>query len=601
MIILGLYEGHNGTAALMKDGKIIAAASEERFTRVKNEMSLPVKAAQYCLKAANITIKDVDVVAAASIQQNLIWNKIKRESTYKIEDYAHEQHVYFKPLLLEKKDPVETLWNYVQDVEKRKGVQKTYYDYSGLNKKNLLDNNYYQELRLKAFEQHLGVDRAKVRFMEHHEAHAAYAYYSSPFRGDTLVLTADGVGDFGINATVSVAKDDKVTRIFASKNCNIVRIWRYMTLLLGMKPVEHEYKVMGLAPYANSRELERAYKVFGEVFKLNGLEFEYKNRPTDLYFYFKDKLEGCRFDGIAGALQKMTEEVFTDWVKAAVAKTGIKRVVFAGGLAMNIKLNLAIIDLPEVEEFYVGANPGDESDAIGVCYMIMAEHCEKNGISKKCLLPLPDVYLGPSFTSEDVLAAIKETKVEGKYEVRRNVTNREVAKLISEGEIIGVCRGRMEFGARALGNRSILADPSKPGIVRKINTQIKYRDFWMPFTPTLLADRGDKYLINPKHIDSPFMTVGFNTKPVAHTQILQALHPEDLTARPQLVTKQQNPDYYDLISEFEKITGIGGILNTSLNLHGHPVVCHPRDAIEVMEKSDLDMMYFGEVLMVRKR
>lgn len=363
-----------------------------------------------------------------------------------------------------------------------------------------------------------------------------------------------------------------------------------------MKPLEHEYKVMGLAPYANAKELARAYPVFDELMRVEGLEFRWNKKPKDLYFHFKDKLEGCRFDGIAGALQKVVEELTVQWVKNAIQRTGIRQVVFAGGLAMNIKLNMVIASMPEVTNLFVGPNPTDESNAIGVCYYITNEYYKQ----KRKMAPMEHSYYGSNITNYGVIKAIDENNIRNKYRIIQGVTNKSIAQYLTKGKTIGICRGRMEFGARALGNRSILANPSDSNIVRKINDQIKFRDFFMPFTPSILYERANDYLINPKNIASPFMTIGFDSTPLARKELIAAMHPADFTIRPQIIKKEVNPDYYDLIKEFEKLTGIGGVLNTSLNLHGYPIVRSPKDAIEVMENSELDMMYFGDILMMRK-
>jgi carbamoyltransferase len=601
MYILGISEGHNSSACLMKDGVVIAATHEERFTKIKNQADYPKEAIDYCLKEAGISGGALDVVAMVNTHINLIWIMLERESRFTVADYVFEQHHYFKPLILEKRDPKEVMLAYVAKLKQRFGKFKTtHYDFSGLNDKNILDASYHCGVRKQAVVRHLKIDPQKIRIIDHHACHRHYAYYSSPFRGETLILTADGVGDRGVNATVAVVKKDKIDLLFETTNCQIARIYRYITLYLGMKPLDHEFKVMGLAPYSNAKELERAYEVFKDILKVKGLDFVWKNRPKDLYFHFHEALEGCRFDGIAGALQKMTEELMRAWVKNAIKETGIPRVVFSGGVAMNIKVNMILANMPEVKSIFVGPSPSDESNAIGACFFVMDEYCETHKLSKDVIKKITHAYLGPAFTSDEVARAIKKTRAQERYFIKRGVTNKRVAKLLAQGKIVGMCRGRMEFGQRALGNRSILADPRNPDIVRKINHQIKYRDFWMPFTPSILAERADDYVKNPKKLDLPFMTIGLLSKQRAQKELMAALHPADLTARPQFVKKEINPEYHDLIKEFEKITQVGGLLNTSLNLHGHPMVNTPEDAIGVMDRSELDVMYFGDILLERK-
>ena len=208
-------------------------------------------------------------------------------------------------------------------------------------------------------------------------------------------------------------------------------------------------------------------------------------------------------------------------------------------------------------------------------------------------------YLGPQATPLEVRRAIAKARLTSGYRVRAKITHRYIARKLAAGKIIGICRGRMEFGARALGNRSILADPSPPDIVSKLNHSIKFRDFWMPFTPSVLYEKASDYMVNPKHLYLPYMTVGLNTTPKGRRCLAAAIHPADLTARPQMVKREVSPDYYDLIKEFNRLTGIGAVLNTSFNLHGLPIVNTPEDALFTFKNSGLDMLYFGDLCVER--
>lgn len=591
MKIIGISEGHNCTAAIMIDGKIIACASEERFSRLKNDIGYPRRAIDYCLQYAKIESRDLDRVALSGTDTQLWWNGIRNEALFSVDDHIYEQHEYYKKLLIESKPIEELMPSYMKALIKRKGKTKSYYDFSGVPPKDLLDNNTNIKIRRKTVIDHLGVPEERIKFMDHHDCHAYYAYFSNPYRDDnTLIVTMDSSGDRGINATLSIGRKDSVTKIFETDNCQWGRIYKYITLLLGMKLHEHEYKVMGLAPYGNIKEISKSYPVFDEVLRVNGLEFEWAKKPGDLYFHFQERLEGHRFDGIAGALQKKLEESVGEWAGNALKETKAKNVVFSGGLAMNIKLNLALSEFPEVRKFYVPPSPADESNAIGACYLSYYQHCQESGLANDKISPLADTYLGPEFDYKALLELIK-SKYRDKYKIIPDMNDAKVAQMLVEGKIVARCMGRMEFGARALGNRSILADPSKIDVVKRINNLIKHRDFWMPFTPSIMEDQADRYLVNEKKLMSDYMTLGFETKKLAHTHLIAALHPEDLTARPQIVRQSQSPGYYNLLKEFHKLTGIGGVLNTSLNLHGHPIVCSPEDLIMVLEGSYLEYVY----------
>ena len=595
MKILGLSLGQLTTACLMIDGEVIACVSEERFTRNKNDMAYPKHAIDHCLTKGGVTGNGLDVVAIASQHIPADYQVIKKFSDFSIQDYIKAQHEVWKPTIYEGKSVswLEVFKDKINFDQYPGGWDKI--DFA--NDETMWAT--YKPFLHDTISKHIGIDKKNITHVEHHPGHAFYAYYGSPFRNeDCLIFTADAYGD-GLSATISIARDDRVERIMKSSNFNLGRLYRYITLLLGMKPNEHEYKLMGLAPYAKTYNTQEPYNIFKRTLYVDGIEFKYHEKPKDHYFYFRDKLEGCRFDGIAGGLQAYVEDLITQWVRNTVEKTGITKAVFSGGVAMNIKAMNEVIKLPEIEDFFVCPSGGDESLAIGACYTVMHEHCQEKGIDKSMIQPLENPYLGPEFSDEDVGSAVKHRDLEARYTVKR-ASNKDVAELIADGLVIGRCAGRMEFGARALGNRSILANPKYPNIVQKINDKIKKRDFWMPFTPSILIERTEDYLVNPKNIFSPFMTIGFDTTDKAREDLPGALHPGDFTARPQFVTREGNPEYHELIKEFENITGIGALLNTSFNLHGYPIVSSPEDAIQVFENSDIDGVLLNKTLVLKR-
>ncbi len=596
MKILGLSLGQLTTACLMVDGKIIACVSEERFTRNKNDMAYPKNAIEYCLKEGKIEGNDLDVVAIASLHIPADYQVIKKFSDFSINDYIKAQKKVWFPQIYEGKKI-----NWVEVFKDKVNFEQ--YP-GGWDKIDFTDDETmwrdYKPFIHNTISNHIGVDKSKIIHIEHHTAHGFYAYFGSPFRNeDCLIFTADAYGD-GLSATISTMKNGKVERITESSTFNLGRLYRYITLILGMKPNEHEYKVMGLAPYAKPYLIKKPYEIFKNTLYVDGLEFKYKEKPKDHFFYFKDKLEGCRFDGIAGGLQKYVEEILTQWVKNTVDKIGIKKAVFSGGVGMNIKAMKEIIKLPEIEDFFVCPSGSDESLAVGVCYKVMCDYCEKNGVDKSVMKSLDTVNLGPEFSDEYIKNMIKVKNLEERYDIFKEISAKEVATLIADGKVIGRCAGRMEFGARALGNRSIMANPKFPNIVQKINEKIKNRDFWMPFTPSMLFERTGDYLINQKNILAPFMTIAFETTKKAREDLPAALHPSDFTVRPQFVKKEDNPEYYELIKEFENITGVGAVLNTSFNLHGYPIIMTPDDAMHVFENSDIDGVLLNKILVMKK-
>lgn len=595
-ILLGIQEAHDASAALMIDGEIIAAAQEERFTGLKGDYGFPHRSIQVCLQSAGIQAAQIDEVLLASHSWNPVLTKIKRNANFSVTDWVKEQREFWKPTLLE-------------------GKKVRYYDLFKDRDDFVYDDTYPMDhmlngymdagemaemarLRVQTVSTLLGISQEKIRTVAHEDCHTFYAYFASPFRGRVLALTAEGIGDYS-NGTVSIFSEVGRQELAATKDNHIGHIYQYITLLLGMKPAQHEYKIMGLAPYANAKELEKSYQVFAPVLKVDGLRIVFDQKPRDLYFHFREQLEGHRFDGIAGALQKFTETLLCTWVKNCIAETGLQRVCLSGGVAQNIKAAKCLMELPEIENIFVCPAAGDTSLPLGACYYGMWQYLQANHLSLETIKPLDNIYLGPEFSEDEIAESLAQNRIVSKYRVSKGVYPEIIARKLADGKIMARCCGRMEFGLRALGNRSILADPRRPETVRRINAAIKFRDFWMPFTPTILAEREPDYVVNPKGVSSPYMTMAFDSTARARQELIAALHPADLTVRPQILEAGQNPEYFAIIKEFEGLTGVGGVLNTSFNLHGDPIVLGPQRALFTFENSELDGLILGDWLIER--
>ena len=400
---------------------------------------------------------------------------------------------------------------------------------------------------------------------------------------------------------MSIYGDNAIKEIVAMKENFLAHIYRYTTLILGMKPHEHEYKVMGLAPYAKDVDIQRILPVFGDLLQVEGMVIRWARKPPDLYFTLRERLEGKRFDHIAGALQSFLENMLCEWFSAIAKQVGVKKFVFAGGVSQNIKACKAISELDEIEDLFVSPAVGDTSLSVGAVYYDSLAMRRKYKINKSALLsPLKVATVGICFSDQECKQAIKGYRLKSKYHVMNDAENGFLAKLLEEGLIIARFKGRMEFGLRALGNRSILADPRDFGVVRKINEKIKNRDFWMPFSPTILDSYQKKYIVNPKDLKSEFMTMAYEAADEGRKVLKAAMHPADLTLRPQILTQRANPDYYDLISCFARETGVGKLLNTSFNLHGFPIVGSVDKAVETFENSELDGLILESSLILRK-
>ncbi|MEK6840042.1 MAG: carbamoyltransferase C-terminal domain-containing protein, partial [Nanoarchaeota archaeon] len=309
---------------------------------------------------------------------------------------------------------------------------------------------------------------------------------------------------------------------------------------------------------------------------------------------FQDLFKGIRFDYIAAAAQKLVETLLVDLVKKAVKKTGLSTVVLAGGVFMNVKANQEILKLEEVKKLFIMPSCGDESLPIGSCYYgTWLQHKEL----LKTLQPLTNLYLGPEYSQEDIERALQHHSFDYKnYDKKINI---EVSRLLAEGHIVARFDGRMEFGARALGNRSILADASNGDVIDIINRMVKMRDFWMPFAPSVLEEYAQLYIKNPELLQKTqpyFMMHAFETTPLAQKDLKAAMHPYDKTIRPQIVHKAHNPKYHELLTYYMKRTGRYGFLNTSFNIHGDPIVCSPEDALHTLKNSGLHYLSLGNFL-----
>lgn len=315
--------------------------------------------------------------------------------------------------------------------------------------------------------------------------------------------------------------------------------------------------------------------------------------------FIRKNLYTYRFDHIAGGLQKLTEELHQSWIEEAIKRYQINNIALGGGVFMNVKANGSILSLKSVHEMFAMPSCGDESNAIGAAYW-GALHALKS--TEKIPGPLVDLYLGPSFSDDEVwkeLQLFKSTKLY--ILTRQKHPEAIIARLLAKGEIVAIFQGRMEWGARALGNRSILANASNLEVISIINKQIKNRDFWMPFAPAILDTWAEKYLVNPKKANSPFMMLAFHSTPLAQIHLKAAMHQADKTLRPQIVSKKQNSFLYGVIKRYEKQTGMGGILNTSFNIHGEPIVCTPRDALSTFHRSGLRYLLIGNWLISKKQ
>ncbi len=591
MYILGIYDGHNATATLIKDGVVVGSVSEERFNGIKNYIGFPYKSIDWLLENESISGSDIDHVAIPRLWGVPVYQdkKIKNDSILNIVSNLYSPLLKLRYYIgfLEYKFPIlHTITWPLYSLAFRVFGKRT------------------SDKMKRVIAEYLTISERKIHQYEHHMAHAAAAYYGSPYnKKNALVLTIDGEGDL-LSATVNVVKDGEWTRLASTpSSCSLGYLYMEVTGYLGMKRNEHEYKVMGLAPYAKDYGVLPIYEKIKNIVTLdpnNPLVFKELFDTHLSGFFLQNEMKELRFDNIAGAFQKLIEERIVEWVSAAVKHTGIHTICMAGGVVMNVKANMRVAELAGVKEFFPCPSAGDESTALGAAYLGYIDECRKYGI-KINPQQLKELYLGPEFSDKDIYSYIKKYNIQKKFVVKHHKEIESViAKLLQSNKVVARMNNKMEWGARALGNRSILANPSNPDNVRIINEQMKLRDFWMPFTPSILKEYANDYIVNPKNISAPYMIVTFNSTEKAKQELRAAMHPYDFTIRPQLVDSEWNPSYHKIISEFKRLTGIGGVLNTSFNLHGFPIVLGPREAIHAFEHSGLEYLALGNYLLSKR-
>lgn len=573
MLTLAINEGINSSVVVSDGSSILLALQEERVCRVKNFMGFPHEALAFTLRYLGLAPGDIDAVCLSNLESP----RFTKESFYSWYDQTAD-----RPL----RGSVEG--------ERTRSAARWLRDRMGGERSDPV------AMALA----HHGLDGCPLRRTHHHLNHAASAYFGLRSDGEQpyLVLTLDGGGD-GDCAHVYRAEHDRLELLAQTSNGHSLgHLYARITHLMGMTPHEHEYKLMGLAPYADPERvapLVERLRTYLDLDPHNPLMFHRLTaEPTNMQQpRLQYDFRRTRFDNLAGAIQAFTEELLCRWVREAVRMTGIPRVLASGGVFMNVKANKLIGEMPEIEHFDVFPSCGDESLPFGAVWLNEVER-DPDAVGMRALT---SYTLGPEAGAD----LDEAQKLYGnRIEVRKlDDPVRACAKLLVDGGIVARCSGRMEFGARALGNRSILADPSSVNVVPIINRMIKHRDFWMPFAPAILEESAGDYVMLrstlPSANPSPFMMHTFDTTD-RRGEIVAGIHPQDATARAQIVSKESAPDFHRVIEEFAHLTGRGAVLNTSFNLHGFPIVLGACDAVDVLLRTSLEKLVVDDVLITKR-
>jgi len=611
---------HDSAACLVVDGEIVAAAQEERFTRVKHDHNFPVHAARYCLREAGISATELDYVG--------FYDKPLLKFDRLLETYLDYAPSGFRSFL--KSMPVwmkEKLW--MPDLIRTEMAK--------------VDGEDDERRAKKAGKKFAW----KLLFGDHHESHAASAFYPSPFE-EAAILTIDGVGEWA-TSSIGIGRANEITLLKELRfPDSLGLLYSAFTYYTGFKVNSGEYKVMGLAPYGESKYVSVIKDKIAEIrddgsIRMNHQYFSYSqglrmtNRSFDQLFGGRPRKSEAlitqREMDLASSIQAITEEAMLKMASFVHRETGMKRLCMAGGVALNCVANGRILREGPFEDIWIQPAAGDAGGALGIALAIWHRYLEKARISPEkagtwrsatdvsslnhaqdaratSLPPYADgmngCYLGPRNTVEEIEQFLNEGKISYQKYAREDLP-KVIAALLAEGRIVGLHQGRMEFGPRALGGRSIIGDPRSPSMQSVMNLKIKYRESFRPFAPSVLREKVSDWF--ELDVDSPYMLLvadivesrrrqmtdeekqvwGIERLNVKRSEIPAVTH-VDYSARIQTVRREVNPLYWEIIDAFQRLTGCPTIVNTSFNVRGEPIVCTPEDSYRCFMRTEIDYL-----------
>ncbi len=594
---------HDSAASILIDNKIVAAVQEERFTRKKNTPEFPINSIKFCLEETGLKLHELDAIVF--YDKPIIKFERLISSYYAVAPKGLISFLKSIPIWIKDK----------------------------IYLKRLLYNEF------KKIDETIKRKDLKLFFVEHHLSHAASVFFPSNFK-ESAILTIDGVGEWctasiglGDNQSIKIIKEMHFPH-------SVGLLYSAFTYYLGFKVNSGEYKLMGLAPYGNQKSdetIEFIKKIKSTIVDIKNDGSIFLNQK---YFSYVDSLRMIKDDlflnlfnlkrrkeldpitqshcNMAYAIQNVVEEIVIKLVKESKKITNSKNLCLSGGVALNCVINGKIDELNIFDNIYIQPASGDAGGSLGCAFAINHMFFKQERYFSKNYDLMSGAYLGPYFSDKEITLMNKKNKAVFEYYDSFEELSQIVSKLIAEGNVIGWFQGKSEFGPRALGNRSILADPTNPTMQKKLNLKIKYRESFRPFAPSVLEEDYENYFEGKNH--NPYMLLVKNIKNQIKSQIpknyqnldfikklytkrsnLQSITHVDFSARIQSVSKSTNYRFWKLISDFKKISGIGVVVNTSFNVRGEPIVNDPNDAFKCFMATDMDYLVIENFLYCKKK
>ena len=566
--VLGVGDSsYDSSAVLMKDGEIITAIEEERLNRIKHSGGFPFHSIKKVLEISGVHPNEVDLVAYGTENPDFLVMTMQK---------INPSRSRVNPLKSRKDDLIIRFFEKYYQLNHSNSIVK------GINKK-------LTHRTVKQFLKGLGIKDKKIVYVDHHYSHACSAFFSSGFK-ESLVITADARGD-ALSMTVSIGDQEGLKRISSSPvGASMGNLYGAVTEALGFEYASGEGKTEALAAFGVNTDLYKKLKTFIHVdgLKFNGYIAPYHRRIS---VPISQIIQGYKRENIAFAIQNLLEEKFCELVANAIAETGIKNIALAGGIFFNVKLNQKIMYLPDIKDIHIFPAAGDNGISSGAAFA--AYHSEIGEIKNK---RWEHVYLGTEYSNEEIEATLKKKNVS--FEKMDDIAGYVGEEILPEGNIIGWYQGRMEYGPRALGHRTVLISPQEKKYHQKILDTIKKRPPFQPFCPSMIKEAEKDYLENPKNVANPFMIITF----YAHERMRKKAPVGvfiDGSVRVQTVDKETEPKYHGVIEAFGNETGTPILINTSFNRSGEAIVENPNHAITDLYLGRLDYLVIGDYLVKR--